>query len=218
MKPVTAIGTASSTKSPTGTGRYRCPVFVAVPPTHDHGAHDDNQVRHDQVVSKSVRIIQLPPETLAALADGDLETANRTAGIPLTPYFVQPDQRGTWRRRADQVAQDPADADWITGVIWDVKAEQAVGRAGFHAPPDGDGMVEVGYSVDPAFRRRGYARAALEAMLARAEQDPLVRVVRASVRPDNTPSSTLILQYGFVQVGDQWDEEDGLELVYEVAV
>src|SRR4029079_1272530 len=115
-----------------------------------------------------------------------------------------------------QVVADPSAAAWITGVIWDVDNEQAVGRAGFHAPPDGDGMVEVGYSVDPAYRRRGYARAALEALLARARQDPGVRVVRASVRPDNTPSSYLILQYGFVQVGDQWDDEDGLELVYEV--
>jgi RimJ/RimL family protein N-acetyltransferase len=166
----------------------------------------------------NVRIIQLPQQALAALADGDLEAAAAAANLPLTPYFVQPDQRGTWRRRADQVAHDPVTAEWITGVIWDIDARQAVGRAGFHAPPDPEGMVEVGYSVDPQHRRRGYARAALESLLARAQQDPVVRRVRASIRPDNTPSSNLILQYGFVQVGEQWDEEDGLELVYELAV
>ena len=36
-----------------------------------------------------------------------------------------------------------------------------VGRAGFHGPPDAGGMVEVGYAVDPDFRRRGNAIAAL---------------------------------------------------------
>jgi len=78
-------------------------------------------------------------------------------------------------------------------------------------------MVEVGYAVDPAYRRQGYARAALEALLARAAADPGIRTVRASVRPDNVASIRLILQYLFVQVGEQWDDEDGLELIYEVA-
>jgi hypothetical protein len=40
--------------------------------------------------------------------------------------------------------------------------------------------------------------------------------VRASVRPDNVASLTLIGRYGFVRVGEQWDDEDGLELVLEV--
>jgi RimJ/RimL family protein N-acetyltransferase len=77
-------------------------------------------------------------------------------------------------------------------------------------------MVEIGYAVDPAYRRRGYARAALEALLARAASEPGVQTVRVSIRPDNTPSYALASQYGFTQVGEQWDEEDGLEIIYEV--
>jgi hypothetical protein len=41
--------------------------------------------------------------------------------------------------------------------------------------------------------------------------------VRVSIRPDNLPSSQLALQYGFEQVGEQWDDVDGLEIVYELA-
>lgn len=118
--------------------------------------------------------------------------------------------------RSKQVVDDPASAAWITGVIWDADREVAVGRAGFHGPPNVDGTIEVGYAVDPGYRRQGYARAALEALLALAAREPGVRTVRASVRPDNVASRNLILQYGFVQVGEQMDEEDGLELVYEV--
>jgi len=77
-------------------------------------------------------------------------------------------------------------------------------------------MVEVGYAVDPAYRRRGYARAALELLLARAARESDVRTVRATVSPDNHASRALILQYGFAEVGEQWDDEDGLELIYEV--
>lgn len=160
--------------------------------------------------------MQLPPETHEALAAGDLDAANLISPVPLTPVFVGPDWRRTWRYRAVQVVDDPSSAAWITGVIWDPELEVAVGRAGFHGPPDDDGMVEVGYAVDPAYRRRGYARAALAAMLERAAGDAAVRVVRASVSPGNEASLGLIASYGFVQVGEQWDDDDGLEIVYEV--
>ena len=55
----------------------------------------------------------------------------------------------------------------------------------------------------------------VEALLDRAAREPTVRVVRASVSPDNAPSLGLIGQYGFERVGEQWDEEDGLEIIYE---
>jgi hypothetical protein len=37
------------------------------------------------------------------------------------------------------------------------------------------------------------------------------------VGPDNLASLALVGQYGFVKVGEQWDDEDGLEIILEVA-
>jgi RimJ/RimL family protein N-acetyltransferase len=164
----------------------------------------------------TIRIVQLSSAALHALADGDLASANAAAGIPLPRCFADPDRRGLWRRRSAQVRDDPGSAAWITGVVWDLERGVAVGRAGYHGPPDTAGMVEVGYAVDPAHRRRGYARAALVALLERAAREPAVRTVRAAVSPANAASRNLILQYGFTAVGEQWDDEDGLEVVYEV--
>jgi GNAT superfamily N-acetyltransferase len=128
-----------------------------------------------------------------------------------------PDGAGVPRPgRSEQAKDDPGSAAWVTGVIWDERRRMAVGRAGYHAPPDPSGMVEIGYAVDPAFRRRGYARAALETLLERAATEPLVRRVRVTISPDNVASFRLASQYGFVKVGEQWDAEDGLEIVYEV--
>jgi len=164
-----------------------------------------------------VRIVHLDPATITALAEADLDAANRTAPVRLTRFLVEPDRVSTWRFRRDQVAEDPTVAGWVTGVVWADDAGQVVGQAGYHGPPDHDGMVEVGYSVDPAFRRRGYGRATLQALIDRATQEAGVRTVRASVSPDNVASLALIAPFGFVQVGEQWDEEDGLELVFEVS-
>ena len=163
-----------------------------------------------------VEILQLPADTLHALAAGDVEGANRSAPVTLPAVFVDDDWIGTWRYRSAQVREDAAVGAWITGAVVDRRSGRVVGKAGFHGPPDGDGMVEVGYAVLPELRRRGYARATLETLLDRAAREPAVRVVRASVSPDNAPSLGLIGQYGFVRVGEQWDEDDGLELVFEV--
>jgi len=165
--------------------------------------------------SPSVRIVHLPAAAFRALADGDLAAANAASPVPLTEYFVGPDWRGTWRRRSEQVDREPASAAWVTGVIWDEREQVAVGRAGYHGPPDDAGMVEIGYAVDPAYRRRGYARAALEALLHRAAQEPRVRTVRVTISPGNAASYALAAQYGFAKVGEQWDGEDGLEIIYE---
>lgn len=163
-------------------------------------------------------LVQLPHGALAALADGDLAAARAATGLPLTPYLAGPGCIGVWRMRRDQIARSPADAAWVTRVVIETASGQAVGRAGYHGPPDGAGMVEVGYSIDPAHRRRSYARGALEILLETAGNHPGVAVVRASVRPDNTPSRRLLDQYGFRVVGDQWDDEDGWETVLEVSV
>jgi RimJ/RimL family protein N-acetyltransferase len=163
-----------------------------------------------------VRIVQVTAPVFRALADGDLAAANAVSPVPLSAYFAGREWRGVWRMRYEQVRDDPGSAAWVTGVVWDERRQVAVGRAGYHGPPDAAGMVEIGYAVDPAHRRRGYARAALEVLLRRATDEPRVHRVRVTISPDNLASYRLAAQYGFVEVGEQWDDEDGLEIIYEV--
>lgn len=165
---------------------------------------------------KRVRFAELSGEAMSALLDGDLSEAGRMAGVPLTEYFLTDRARWLWRFRLDQMAADPRHARWMVrqAVIGDGGA--VVGHAGFHGPPDAAGMVEIGYSVVPRFRRQGYARATLVELLRRAAAETTVTTVRATISPDNTASLATIAGFGFVEVGEQWDEEDGLELVFEV--
>jgi RimJ/RimL family protein N-acetyltransferase len=166
----------------------------------------------------SVRIVHLSADALAALAEGDLAAATGLTGLPLTPYTVSDERIGVWQRRAAQVVETPEDLPWVTGVLLDDETATVVGAAGFHAAPDANGMVEVGYGIDPDFRRRGYARAALMLMIDRARSEPSAHVFRVTVSPDNTPSLGLVAQLPFAEVGEQWDEEDGLETIFELPV
>lgn len=169
-------------------------------------------------MTPDVRIVHLSPEVLGALAEGDIGTADALSPVPLTPWLVSDEAIGTWKRRARQVIDTPEDLDWVTGLIWAPAAGSVVGKAGFHGAPDPEGMVEVGYHVDPAYRRHGYARAALLTLVNRARTDARVRTLRATVSPVNSGSLGLIAQLPFVEVGEQWDDEDGLETIFELDV
>ncbi|KRV51306.1 acetyltransferase [Wenjunlia vitaminophila] len=163
-----------------------------------------------------MRFVELSGGVMSALLDGDLPAASRTAGVALTEYFVSDQARWLWRFRLGQMAAAPDHARWMArqAVVGDEGL--VVGHAGFHGPPDEAGMVEIGYSVAPEFRRQGYARATLTELLRRAAAEPAVTTVRATISPDNAASLATISGFGFVEVGEQWDEEDGLELVFEV--
>lgn len=164
---------------------------------------------------KSVRFVQLSRTVLTALLAGNLGAASSEAGVALTEYFVTPEAVRLWRRRADQIAADPQSARWIARAAVTEPDGVVVGHAGFHGPPDAAGMVEVAYSVDPACRRQGYATAMLRKLLRRAAAEPGVTTVRAAIGPDNAASLATIAGFGFTRNGEQWDEEDGLELIFE---
>ncbi|MFD3698094.1 GNAT family N-acetyltransferase [Streptomyces sp. NPDC058646] len=163
-----------------------------------------------------VRFVQLNARALRALADGDLAGGSAEAGVALDEHFVGDRARWIFGYRADQLAKDPSAAPWITRAAVSEPDGAVVGDAGFHGPPDAAGTVEIGYTVVPGRRRQGYGRAMLRALLARAAAEPGVRTVRATIRSDNTASLATIAGFGFTRVGEQGEERDGLDLVFEL--
>ncbi len=82
----------------------------------------------------------------------------------------------------------------------------AVGGTGFHAPPDVQGSVEVGYELDPAARGFGYATETLLALAGFAFTHPAVRSVTATTYPENAASQRVLRRAGFTRR----DDLDGL--------
>lgn len=159
--------------------------------------------------STNVELVQVPASQIHALAGGST--------VPgLSPFLGVPESRWLWQIRSTQISAAPGDHPWITRLIVDTTIGATVGLAGFHGPPDDRGMVEIGYRVDPPRQRRGYARAAVEILILVARMHPAVRVLRATISPDNAASIALVAQHGFRAVGEQWDEQDGLETIYEI--
>lgn len=81
---------------------------------------------------------------------------------------------------------------------------------GFKGPPDGKGVVELAYYVEPEHQGNGYASEATRALVSFAFADPRVRTVRAHTLPQANPSGQVLTKAGFQRVGEAIDPDDGL--------
>ena len=109
---------------------------------------------------------------------------------------------------------DPERRGWMARLMI-TESREVAGHCGFHGPPDVIGRAEIGYTVFTAYRGRGFAKEAAKALTQWAFDHGEQRVY-ASVSPQNAPSLAVIRHLGFVQVGSQEDEVDGLELVFAI--
>lgn len=154
---------------------------------------------------------------MEALAEHRLTDASKEIGATV-PAWVADELENFLNFRLGQLRVDPTIRVWLGRAMVLTEADgsrRVVGSIGFHGPPDAMGRLEVGYSVDPPFRRRGYARESVKALFDWAHATHGIKRFVASISPDNEPSLRLAAGYGFRRVGEQIDEIDGLEYIFE---
>ena len=155
-------------------------------------------------------------ESLEALLAG---RASALDGVALPADWVGRSE-GVLRRRLAQVSRDRSCEPWLLRAMVRRDTRTFVGRIGFHGEPGINalgtpGAVELGYTVEPEFRRLGFAEEAIHGMIAWARVRSVSRFM-ASIGPDNVPSLNLAAKLGFTQVAEVLDEEDGPEIVFEL--
>lgn len=177
--------------------------------------HDPSDV--PAIRTERVQLVSMSLAFMRALVAGDLAAAAQDMDATLPPD-LRSQLANFLRWRIPVLEADPASQPWLgRAIVWthpDGRRE-VIGTIGFHAPPDEDGRVEIGYRVEAAFRRRGLATECVAALLAWAETHGIHRF-RASVSPGNDASLAIIRGFGFRQVGVQVDEIDGEELVFHL--
>jgi [ribosomal protein S5]-alanine N-acetyltransferase len=160
----------------------------------------------------------MTPEFLEALLDGDRERAAEALDAELPDDFPREGGMRFFALRLRQMQQDERFREWCPHAV--VLDGQMIGHAGYHGPPgvnanQSPDAIEIGYTIEEPWRGHGYATAAASELLRRAEERG-VRHYVASTTPDNEPSLAIIRKLGFRQTGEAIDEEDGLELVFEL--
>lgn len=143
------------------------------------------------------------PAAAAAALRNDREQAAQEIGIQLAPDWPQPALLEILDRHAELA---PEELVWGIWLIIDRREDIVIGDIGFHGPPSDAGVVEVGYSVVPDRRRRGYATEAATALVEWARQQRQVKSIVAGCDPDNRASIKTLERAGFRQTDSSGEE------------
>ena len=148
--------------------------------------------------TERLALVTLTPE-LARTALEDREKLGRVlgAGLPLAWPGVD------FARMLPRIADSPTAT--FTRLIIHQEDRMVIGETGFHGPPDRTRTVEVGYSIVPKYRNRGFAYEATRALIENALASPGINRVIAECLHDNTPSLRVIKKLGMRRLGSAGD-------------
>ncbi len=169
----------------------------------------------DTIRCPRVDLVSLSSACLEALIASDRGTARKLIGARLPPDWPGEARAGVIPRRLEQQGRDPAQQPWLLrAIVLRQPQRRVIGHINFHGPPDAASMAELGHTVVAAERGRGYATEAAMGLMRWALGHGATRF-RASISPDNAPSLAMAASMGFVRCGEQMDEVDGLEWIFE---
>ena len=157
----------------------------------------------------------LTAEELFAIGERDDVFASRSFE---NPHGVISGEDLPRSNRVRDVRERPENIRWYYRMIVDRERNFSVGSVSFHGAPDERGMVEIGIGIAEPEQGNGFASEALFGMWNWAAHQPGVKFLRYTVSPENAASMAIIKKFEFPQIGEQIDEEDGLELIFEISV
>jgi [ribosomal protein S5]-alanine N-acetyltransferase len=166
-----------------------------------------------------IELVPMTPEFVAAALAGHRGDATRLLGAEVPEAFPSEGERRFLGLRLRQMREDERFRTWCPHAV--VLDGQMIGHAGYHGPPginstDNPDAVEFGYRIFPPHRGHGYATEAARMLMDQARERAGIRHFVLSVGPENEPSLAIVRKLGFVRTGERMDEEDGLELVFEL--
>lgn len=164
-------------------------------------------------------LVSMSLDFLRLLQAGDLPAASAEIGGQVPEDFG--DGLDVFLRlRIADLTHDPDTQPWLGRAIVMATPDErtVIGSIGFHAPPDPDGWVEIGYSVVPAARRQGVATECGRALIDWAIREHGVTRFRATTDPENAISQRVLQRLGFRLVETRLDDRDTLEFVFERVV
>lgn len=157
-------------------------------------------IARDHSVTTARLILRPIPLRAAAALPADRATATGALEAELSPEWPLPDL-------LDILLLQSAAVPWqqrhgIHAIV-ERASNTVVGDIGFHGPPDESGTVEIGYSVVPDRRGRGYATEAATALTAWALRQRRIRRVVARCDADNLASIRTLERAGFERTGER---------------
>ena len=147
------------------------------------------------LVTESLKLVPCSVKMLQSLIDDAIDLTELMGvqvpeGWPaeelkeVAPYFIK------------ILTESPDMAGRLCWFIIEKEQDIVIGSIGFKAKPDKDGIVEIGFGIDPAFRRKGHATEAVKGLTGWALSQNDIQKVIAECELGNKPSVRVLEKAG----------------------
>ena len=171
----------------------------------------------DHFSTPHLELYLITPEELVALRPHPADNSIFSDRPFINPHGILTSENLPRENRIKDVELHPENIKWYYRLIVLRETSEVIGSISFHAGPDADGMVEIGFGIHENFRNCGYGKEALMAMFMWACEQPTVKTLRYTVATNNAPSQAIVQKFNFAHKGVQIDDEDGPEDIYEMS-
>lgn len=114
----------------------------------------------------------------------------------------------------DFLKRNPAGAGWGMWYFSHKEDKTLIGNGGFKGFPDNRGDVELGYSILPAYQKKGYATEAVSGLINWAFSNDKVQRIIADTLPELQASINVLQKSGFDFAGEG-DEMGTIRFILE---
>lgn len=169
------------------------------------GSHGDVQVLRRK--TERLLLVAATVESVRAELQG-LDRFSRLLNVTVPPGWPP----GEYDRHAQEFFLEHLEKQGSSAVGWygwyailRTPAEDdavLVGCGGFLGPPNNDGEVEIGYSIDPSWQGKGYAAELVKGLTEIAFADNRVQSIIAHTKRENVASCKVLDRCGFEWMGD----------------
>jgi ribosomal-protein-alanine N-acetyltransferase len=151
-----------------------------------------------QVTTDRLKIITFEVKMIKALLEGPEQLEK------LIPYRVPADYpmdvyKQFFPYKIERFTERPEENIW-EGLIINSKTQTVIGDIGYKGGPNGQGEINLGYSVLQRFQGQGFATEAAAAMVEWGLGQPGVEKVTATCSPQNTASIRVLQKAGLKQL------------------
>ncbi|MEZ2441445.1 GNAT family N-acetyltransferase [Chitinophaga sp. RCC_12] len=126
--------------------------------------------------------------------------ARETLQANIPENWPQPDLKEQLPHFIELLQHDPRSFPWMLWIIVNKEEGTVIGDIGFKGRPDKNGVVEIGYTLLPSWRKKGYMREAATALVEWAFRQPHVKKLIAECDVTNTASMKVLQHLGMEEV------------------
>jgi RimJ/RimL family protein N-acetyltransferase len=163
--------------------------------------------------TKNLNLIPCTIPHLEKLLEG-AEAFEAAFGLRVIEGYIEFD--GVLEYTLDILKSGKVSSEWSSYFFIHRADKALIGLGGYKGAPDENGSVEIGYGVAPAYRGKGYATEAAEALIQSAFAYPDVQMVCAHTLAETNASGSILSKLGMNKVAEINDPEDGTIWRWEI--